>query len=217
MLSPDRPLPFRSFAIVPAAGRSARMGRPKLLLPWGDVTLIEHVLAVWRGSRVERVVVVTRGDDADLADVCRRCGVDVAPAIPPPPDMRASVRHGLAYVAQTWRPAPADVWLVAPADLPGLTVETIDRVLAAHDPSRPEIIVPRGERRGHPVLFPWGLADEVARLPEDCGINELLRRHAVREVRCEAAAGAGDDLDTPEDYERLRPSDRHEERKTPER
>lgn len=181
------------------------MGRPKLLLPWGNGTVIERVLAAWRASRVEHVVVVTRGDDADLADICRRCGVAVAPASPPPPDMKASVRHGLAYVAQSWQPGSRDVWLVAPADLPGLSTETIDRVLAAHDPLRPAIVVPRGERRGHPVLFPWGLAEEVASLPDDRGIDELLRRHAVREVRVEDAAGAGDDLDTPEDYERLRP------------
>ena len=32
---------FRSFAIIPAAGRSVRMGRQKLLMPWGDATLIE--------------------------------------------------------------------------------------------------------------------------------------------------------------------------------
>ena len=202
---PDTPPPFRSFAIVPAAGRSARMGRPKLLLPWGERTVIETVLAAWRASRVETIVVVTRGDDAALAEVCRHCGVIVASAFPPPPDMKASVRHGLAFIAQTWQPAPHDVWLVAPADLPRLSAETIDRVLTAYDPRRPEIIVPRTERRAHPVLFPWSLADEVERLPADTGIDGLLRRHAVREVHVEATAAAGDDLDTPEDYERLRP------------
>jgi CTP:molybdopterin cytidylyltransferase MocA len=36
---------MQTFAIIPAAGRSVRMGQPKLLLPWGQTTLLEHVLA----------------------------------------------------------------------------------------------------------------------------------------------------------------------------
>ena len=57
---------FRSFAVVPAAGRSERMGAPKLLLPLGDSTVIEHVLAAWTASPVTRTVVVVRADDAEL-------------------------------------------------------------------------------------------------------------------------------------------------------
>ena len=41
----------RSFAVVPAAGRSRRMGRPKLLLPWGESTIIQQVLGAWRASQ----------------------------------------------------------------------------------------------------------------------------------------------------------------------
>jgi molybdenum cofactor cytidylyltransferase len=59
---------FRSFAIVPAAGRSARMGAPKLLLPLGDRPVIDWVLAAWTASRVTRTVVVVRADDAPLLE-----------------------------------------------------------------------------------------------------------------------------------------------------
>ena len=61
----------RFFGVIPAAGRSVRMGEPKLLLPWRDGTLIEHVLAQWLASRVACVTVVVHPDDQELAAVCR--------------------------------------------------------------------------------------------------------------------------------------------------
>ncbi|MEZ6078052.1 MAG: NTP transferase domain-containing protein [Pirellulaceae bacterium] len=55
-----------TFAIVPAAGRSRRMGQSKLLLPWRGTTVIEHVIEAWLRSRVTQVVVVARRDDLEL-------------------------------------------------------------------------------------------------------------------------------------------------------
>ena len=67
---------MRSFAVIPAAGRSQRMGQPKLLLPWGRTTVIEHVLGVWRASRVTHTVIVVHPDDKFLAELSHqlRCG-----------------------------------------------------------------------------------------------------------------------------------------------
>ena len=39
-------------AIIPAAGHSRRIGRPEAVLPLGDLTVIEHVIAGLSG-RVE--------------------------------------------------------------------------------------------------------------------------------------------------------------------
>src|SRR5262245_45033190 len=108
----------RSFAIIPAAGHSTRMGRPKLLLPVAGQPLILHTLTAWKHSRVDRVVVVLRPDDTALAEVVRNAGVDAV--IPPaaPPDMKASLGYGLAHLAANQAPQNSDCWLVAPADMP---------------------------------------------------------------------------------------------------
>ena len=81
----------RFFAIVPAAGRSATMGEPKLLLPWTGRPLIEHVLSEWRASRASRMIVVVHPDDVALADVCRGNEANVVVPEVPPPDMKSSV------------------------------------------------------------------------------------------------------------------------------
>ena len=200
----------RVFAVVPAAGRSRRMGQAKLLLPWREATVIEQVLAAWQGSRVACVVVVVHPDDTELADVCRRAGAIVQVAATPPPDMKASVRLGLEWLDEHFAPTAADAWMLAPADVPELTSRQIDRVLAEFDPSAGEILVPvHAGRRGHPVLFPWPLAAEVPRLADDEGINALVKRHPVRELPNDDP-GILTDLDTPEDYRRLQGEGRSE-------
>jgi molybdenum cofactor cytidylyltransferase len=182
------------------------MGTPKLLLPWGTAgrTVIETVLAAWRASRVERTVVVTHPLDSELAATCRAAGADVFVAPEPPPDMKASVRYGLEYLARTASPADRDAWLVAPADLPILSTVTIDRVIAAYSPTSARAVRPRhGEKFGHPVLWPWAAAGQIARLPENRGLDALLERTGFDPLEC-GAEGVGGDIDTPEEYRRLR-------------
>jgi molybdenum cofactor cytidylyltransferase len=199
---------FRAFAIVPAAGQSRRMGRPKLQLPWGQATLIEQTLARWKQCDVDAIVVVVRPDDTELADVCRRAGADVV--VPPrsPPHMRDSVQHALEYLERTQHPGDDDVWLLAPADMPRLSPAIVAELLSTHRPSEPAILTPTiGRRRGHPVLFPWPLAGQVATLAADRGIDALHWNHSGRTVACDhlaAGTGAFEDIDTLEEYEQSR-------------
>lgn len=192
----------RSFAIVPAAGRSRRMGQDKLLLPWGEATVIESLLAAWRASGVDEIVVVTRRDQTPIHALCGDATI-VTPAIAPP-EMKDSVGAALDYIRKSFAPHDSDVWLLAPADMPRLDANVVTQVLNAHDPASPTIVVPTSSgKRGHPVLFPWSCAEAVELLSAEEGVNKLLDRFPVRELDC-AAAGIHDDLDTPEDYERLR-------------
>ena len=194
---------LRSFAIVPAAGLSARFGAPKLLLPIDGVALIERVLSAWTRSAVTRTIVVVRAADESLLERCRRLDVDiVAPAVDPA-DMKASVQLGLGYVAKQYGPRADEAWLVAPADLPRLSAEAIDLVLAAHDPARPAAIMPvAARRRGHPALLPWSWAEKVSCLEADEGVDALLKRLPVREVFW-GDGSIVEDVDTAADYARL--------------
>ena len=42
------------YAVVPAAGRSSRMGRPKLSLPLGERTVLEQVILALRKAESMR-------------------------------------------------------------------------------------------------------------------------------------------------------------------
>ncbi len=187
------------------------MGRPKLLMPWGALSVIERVIAAWQASRVDRIVAVVRTDDDALADVCRKAGILVVRPAINPPEMKDSVLLGLDFVRQQFSPSAEDAWLVAPCDLPNLRPMVIDAVLSAASaaPAQRSIWVPtHGEKRGHPVLFPWPLAGDVGWLGPHEGLNALLARHPHRTLELGSAAVA-EDVDTPEEYEQL--SARHEQ------
>ncbi len=200
---------MQAFAIIPAAGRSQRMGQPKLLLPWGQATLIEQVLTTWRASRASQVILVAHPQDQRIAELAAAAGAHVVRPETPPDEMKVSVRLALEFAAR-FQPRPNDAWLLAPADMPGLAVPTIDRLIDAYQTSlrgpdtTARIWAPshRG-RRGHPVLFPWLLAAEVPCLAAGEGLNALLARHPVEDVESTEDA-ISEDLDTPEDYQRLR-------------
>lgn len=199
----------RLFAVIPAAGQSRRMGQPKLLLPLAEGTVISRLLAVLRRPEIVETLVVIRPGDEPLRSAVVQAGA--TPLVPkePPPEMRTSVEHALHYLLERCSPSPEDGWLLSPADHPLLDAAVLDQLVACWRNSPDKIVIPthRG-RRGHPVIFPFRLADEVFALPADEGLNALVRRHTeqVTELAVNSPAILLD-LDTPEDYERLRTSD----------
>ena len=57
---------MRVGAVVLAAGRSRRMGRPKMILPWGETTVIGQVVNVLLAAGVDDLLVVTGGAREDV-------------------------------------------------------------------------------------------------------------------------------------------------------
>jgi molybdenum cofactor cytidylyltransferase len=196
---------LRLFAVVPAAGKSRRMGRPKLLLPLGASTVIARMLSALTRPEVAATIVVVRPDDEPLRAAVAECGATPLQPDAPPPEMRQSVEHALRYIEARFQPRADDGWLLAPADYPLLEPEVITRMIAAWRHSPEKIVVPvYCGRRGHPTLFPFRLAAEVFHLPADQGLNSLLRVHATKIVQIDTESPAVvADLDTPEDYARL--------------
>ena len=195
----------RLFAVVPAAGRSRRMGQSKLLLPLGDTTVVARLLEVLQRPEISDTVVVVRADDERLRDEVIRCDAGILQPPQPPPDMRHSVEFALNDIRRRHNPSPDDGWLLIPADHPLLDSSVLDRLLDQWQKINPRILVPTcNGRRGHPTIFRWLLAEEVSLIPADQGINHLLQVHAdqVSEVGIDNSSVLID-LDTPEDYDRL--------------
>ena len=193
-----------TFAVVPAAGHSTRMGRPKLSLSLGDRTVLEHVVAALRAGGVEHVLVVVGPHVAELGPLAAAAGADVVALAEPTPDMRATVERGLDWIGRHLRPQPDDPWLLVPADHPVLDPAVVRQVVAAGTDARP-IVVPVFEgRRGHPTRFAWCHAAGIRGLPADQGINAFLRARAAEVHELPVAnPGVLADLDTPEDFGRL--------------
>jgi molybdenum cofactor cytidylyltransferase len=190
------------------------MGRSKLLLSWGGTgdaisTLLDHVLHAWTSSRVHRTVVVIRADaDSAVKRICDSHDVDIVMA-DDPIDMKASCLLGLTHLSKHYSPMPQDRFFVCPADIPGITSGLIDHLISEagrydatreSDPGDRVILPTYQARRGHPVLFPWSMASQLALLRADEGVNALVDRAAVVEVEFSVSPEKMADIDTPEEY-----------------
>jgi molybdenum cofactor cytidylyltransferase len=194
-------------AIVPAAGRSRRMGRPKLLLPATGVgrTLIAHVVTALREGGADRVVVVAPPEDSEegpaVARAAREAGAFVVAPRERPAEMRDSIEIGLRAASKPTQPERV---LVAPADIPGITAALVAALLQESKRQPEKIVVPRcGQRRAHPLVLPWSLAADVASLPPEQGFNALLARHSSLVVELAVAdERVAVDIDSPDDLRR---------------
>lgn len=195
----------RLFAVIPAAGLSRRMGQPKLLLPYCGTTIIGQLLQTLSVPEVTAVCVVTRPDDVPLRQAAAAHSAWVVSPESDPPDMRTSVEFALDRIAATYQPTDDDGWLLIPADHLLLSRATFVELLAAWDAGRPTLMVPtHAGRRGHPTFFRWSTVAAIREIPRDRGLNWLLERFAadVREIPS-ADPSVTQDLDTPDDYQRL--------------
>jgi molybdenum cofactor cytidylyltransferase len=193
-------------ALIPAAGHSARMGAPKLALPLGARTVLERVIDALNAADAQTLVVLGP-HVADLAKPAREAGANVLLLSEPTADMRETVEAGLAHLHDRLNPEPDDIWLLIPADHPTLDPDLI-RKLYREIEIRPDcsIAMPTiAGRRGHPALIRWRHWPAIRAFPRDRGLNAYLRQFPNETL--EVSVDSPDiliDLDTPEDYERLR-------------
>jgi molybdenum cofactor cytidylyltransferase len=182
--------------IVLGAGGSRRLGRPKQTLPFGDTTLLGHVLREVEASSLERVVLVVGGaaDEALAA---------VEPA-------RASVARNDAYgsgcasslLAGLDAAGDFEAVMLLLGDMPGVEPSLIDEVAGAWSERRPWAAVTdyRGGL-GHPFVFSAAAFDDLRSLHGDKAVWKLIERHPERVERIAVERELPSDVDTWEDYE----------------
>jgi molybdenum cofactor cytidylyltransferase len=210
----------RPSAILLSAGESTRMGRPKALLPWGRVTLIEWQIAELRAVGVEDIVVVL-GHDAQPTNEA----LVARPSTGSGPEVRVVInehyKEGRASSLRTGATAlPGDSAgpiVILNVDQPRPR-DVHERLLASHRDSGALITVPTSDgKRGHPVIVSGALLPELrAATEEQLGLHGVLEAHAadVHEhpfvmLAHESMANEPDlaalyirlDVNTPQDYE----------------
>jgi molybdenum cofactor cytidylyltransferase len=176
--------------VIPAAGSSTRMGRPKLLLPLGEGTVlgatVGHALAAGL-----RVILVTGPEASAIEELARGWnGVVLARNEDPSRGMLSSIQAGVRLVR-------SERFFVIPADMPFVGPELFG-ILADAPAAGPVFPLFRGSR-GHPVLIPSSLVPAILALPPEQPLRPLLQASGPSFVEIEDAAILRD-LDTMEEY-----------------
>jgi molybdenum cofactor cytidylyltransferase len=196
----------RTYGLIPAAGKSRRMGRQKLTLPWKGKNVLECAIAALIEGGVTTVVVVIGPGEIQLRTLAEKAGAEAAELTQPTAEMRETIEHGLEWIERRHRPTFDDGWLLLPADHPNIEIETVKQILAARsgNPSK-SIVVPTFEDRGgHPVWISWRHVAEIRKMPAGVGLNIYLRQQAGDALLLPVnASSVLSDLDTPEDLQRL--------------
>jgi molybdenum cofactor cytidylyltransferase len=59
-------------AIILAAGQSKRMGKPKMLLPWGETTVLGKVVETLQRAEIQDLLVITGGARTEVESIITR-------------------------------------------------------------------------------------------------------------------------------------------------
>ncbi len=187
-------------AVVLAAGRSTRMGRPKLQLEIAGRAVIHHVVDHVRQSRCDRIVVVV-GDAADgvVRDV-RGPGVQIVVNERHREGMGTSIAAGISAL-----PPECEAAVVVLGDQPRVTAASLDALIDAYRTTGKPIVASRyGAVIGAPTLIGRALFDEARRIIGDVGGRWLIDRHPDLVAEVPLSPDLAVDLDTPEEFARVR-------------
>ncbi|MGZ4862805.1 MAG: nucleotidyltransferase family protein [Halobacteriota archaeon] len=189
-------------AIVLAAGKSERMGQNKLLMRMDGGTLLDTVLNAIAAADIRETVVVVGHNAEEIIKVVSL--KRDAPLIV----INRDYAQGMASSFQTGlRLLPyVDAAFLVLGDQPILDKNLLDIMMSKLRDNRETLIVsPIYQRKkGHPVLFRRELFGEILGLNQNETIRDVIHRHAGRLRTVEAPEWTIVDMDTQEDYARIR-------------
>jgi molybdenum cofactor cytidylyltransferase len=189
-------------AIVLAAGRSSRMGRPKALLPLGagETFLSRIVRTLHEAGADDVIVVVGHEPEAILADFAER--KLTARFVINEEYESGQLSSIVAALRAIDRPGVVAALLTL-VDVPLVTASTIAAVIDHYRRTRAPIVRPVWNgRHGHPVVIDRALFEALRSADPARGAKPVIRAHASAAGELEIHdPGAYRDVDTPAEYE----------------
>lgn len=182
-------------AVILAAGLSQRMGRNKLLLPFGESTVIGRFLTNFPYGLFAQVIVVIA--DRAVEEIARSFPVQICRNEHPEEGKSSSIRLGLE-AGESQRGI-----LFSVADQPLLTGATIMKLVEVfrNNPSR--IVLPKvSGTSASPVIFPADLRIDLQKLQGDEGGRKVIQNHFERKLAVDfSSPDEFYDIDTDDNYQ----------------
>jgi molybdenum cofactor cytidylyltransferase len=185
-------------ALILGAGESKRMGKPKLLLPYQQSTIIETVVQTAVTSDVDAVTVVLGANAGRIAEKIVHQNVSIVVNKAYRDGMFSSIQCGLRQL-----PSDTSAIVLMLGDQPGIPATVINAIIAAWKESGMKIILPLYEsRKGHPILIDMSFRDELLSSGLKEGMRSFMKQNEMNILELPVSSSAIlDDIDTPQDYE----------------
>lgn len=190
-------------AVVLAAGLSQRMGKPKMILPWGNTSVIGQVVNILMNSDLDEIVVVTGATDSLVREALKN---DPVRFTFNPNYSNGEMLLSLKIGMQELSPAIKAAMIVL-GDQPQIETRVVRGLIKTYLEKDKKIIIPSYNlHRGHPWLVDRELWGQILELNAPMTLRDFLNQnntlvyHYVVDNECILV-----DLDTPEEYERQKP------------
>jgi molybdenum cofactor cytidylyltransferase len=201
-------------ALVLAAGQSIRMGQPKMLLPWGETTVLGKVIETLQRAKITDILVVTGGARKEVGTIAKQYAVhSIFNEEYAQNEMLGSMQCGLRTIS----PHPLgeghggegrrEGVLICLGDQPQIQERIVHLVCESFQNTNSNLIVPSYRmRRGHPWLVARPLWNELLGMKPPQSPRDFLNVHAneIEYVTVDSPTVV-QDLDTPDDYLKFKP------------
>ena len=186
-------------AIILAAGESKRMGKPKLILPFGEKTIVETAISHVRQSKVKEILVVLGSDSEKIEEKIKDLPLKITVNPEYRKGMLSSVHWGFNKLSKDIQAV-----LIVLGDQPGISAVVIDEVNDAYKRTNKGIVIPVYKKeRGHPVLLDIKYRSEVENLDPNIGLRQLVYNHPQDTLEVEVEnPSILQDIDNPNDYQK---------------
>jgi molybdenum cofactor cytidylyltransferase len=190
-------------AIILAAGESRRMGQPKMLLHWGQTTVLGHVISTFLQAGIQDVVVVVGGAREKVQEIVYQSG---ARSVFNPEYARGEMLTSLQRGIEAQSPQTRAT-LIALGDQPQVQEGTVRLICESFESKKSRLVVPSFQmRRGHPWLVERSLWSKLLEMNSEHSPRDFLNQFAdeIEYVQVQTSSILAD-LDTLDDYQNARP------------
>lgn len=179
------------------------MGKPKLLLDWGNKTVIEQVIENYLDAGFDQCVIVSGKFHNDIQRLASQYDIPVVYNKDfGNGEMTTSLQVGIKHL-----PPDSQAVMVALGDQPFLKTATIQEIHTAFTKKPSMILMPSiHQRRGHPWIIQRDLFQEILDISPPATLRDFIKNHE-KDIQYKVVKDPAIllDMDTPEDYEKLRP------------
>ena len=184
-----------------AAGSSSRMGQPKMLLPYKESNLLQHIIDEVKTLKSTTLFIVTGCYHTLIEQSLIQQQIPIVKNGQWQAGMGSSIQTGMAYLLQHYPAATAVLILVC--DQPFISATLLQQMMAAKEYTGKGIVASTYTGTiGTPVLFDKKYFNDLALLQGATGAKKLVMQFKTDVATVSFPAGAMD-IDTPEDYEKL--------------
>jgi molybdenum cofactor cytidylyltransferase len=186
--------------IILAGGQAERMQQPKMLLPFGDKTLLQILLDETLQLESSITYLVTGYYHQQIAE---QVNSDVQLVYNElwPEGMASSIKKGVAAAMEA-QPEVQNI-VIAVSDQPFLDAELLRNLIRTRQKTGKGIVASEyGDILGTPVLFTAKYIDILFGLSGDMGARTILKAFA-NDVAAFPFPEGSMDIDTPDDYRKI--------------